>query len=57
MGELSKSNNFSYDLLSSVDNRYGVETFSGTWNGGNLILNLLMTDVLMFRPCWNVAKE
>ena len=33
VSEVANLSNFSYELVQSVDNRYGIDSLSGTWNG------------------------
>ena len=43
VSETSKMNNFSYDIFPSVDNRYGVETESGSWNGEFQLYTIMLS--------------
>ena len=36
-------NNFSYDLFPSVDNRYGIENESGSWNGEFQLYKIMLS--------------
>lgn len=35
VSEVANLSNFSYELVQSVDNRYGIDSLSGTWNGNH----------------------
>lgn len=39
--EISRRLNVSYEFIESVDNRYGVKTPHGTWNGETKFLKIL----------------
>ena len=52
--------NFSYEFVQSVDNRYGIETVSGSWNGEftNYKFEIMLNNKdCLTRVGWNVDDK
>ena len=58
LNELKRSLKFTYDIYSSPDGKYGIETENGTWNGmiGELLSEVSKHIVCYFVCLLNVLK-